>query len=358
MDEKKSIVLFPTTSSTDNFYLNNLVKMLEEKYEIYSFEKLKNNKKELLKKDIILLNWYENVEKSNFIKTLYAYIKRAIFIFILKIKHTQIIWTVHNRKPHEANYPKLISAFMNYLAFISDKIHILCSATKEEKFLKKYENKIFIAHHGDYIDNYKGKDIDIYERYNIPKEKKIMLFVGQIRKYKNIELLISTFKKSKIEDEDFVLLICGKCNSNEYKEELEKNTENEENIYIDFNFIKEDEMESYLKNSEIIVAPYNKESSLNSGTLWMSLSYGKTMLLPQIGGVADINSKNNFLYIYDYNNENEHSEKLLECFNKLKDDVKNDREILSKKGKLGFEYIKNNQTWEKVKEEWFDMIER
>ena len=62
-------------------------------------------------------------------------------------------------------------------------------------------------------------------------------------------------------------------------------------------------MEAYLKCADVLVAPYNKESSLNSGTLWMAMSYKKSMILPRIGCVKDIPNYNDLLYVYNYENK-------------------------------------------------------
>ena len=180
-----------------------------------------------------------------------------------------------------------------------------------------------------------------------------MLFIGQVKKYKNIELLIKTFKDSKLEKDGFILLICGKCSDKEYKEELQKISN--KNIFFDFNFIKDEEMEAYLRNSQIIVAPYNKKSSLNSGTLWMCMSYSKTMILPLIGCVKDIKNYDNLLYTYDYDDEREHYDALLECLLKVKLDINTDANILDKKGIKSYEYIVKNQTWEAFKEKWINL---
>ena len=132
-------------------------------------------------------------------------------------------------------------------------------------------------------------------------------------------------------------------------------TTNNANIYFDFNFIKDNEIGSYLKNSEAIIVPYNKKSSLNSGTLWMCMSYSKTMILPLIGCVKDIENYDKFLYVYDYDKEEEHYNALLKCLKGIKQDITKDEDILSKKGKSAYEFIIKNQTWEILKEKWIEL---
>ena len=349
---KEKVIIFPSKKEKSNRYLNNLYNTVKNKYDVLGHDEVKLLK--IFKAQIYHFNWIEGSTKNKYLSIKLDYLKKYKFINILKLLNKKIIWTVHNNFPHEVKSKKDAIKFMKFMAKKSDKIHILCTKTLEEKYLMEYQNKIVYIPHGDYIGNYEGKDIDIFKKYNISNNKKILLFVGQVRKYKNIELLIKAFKNSELEENEYVLLICGKCSDNLYKEELTK-IANNVNIYFDFNFIKDNEIGSYLKKSEAIIVPYNKESSLNSGTLWMCMSYSKTMILPLIGCVKDIKNYKDILYTYDYKNEVEHYSALLECLKRIKQDVNKDKDILNKKGKEAYEFILKNQTWEILREKWIDL---
>lgn len=342
----KRVLIFPSVSSKYNKYLNNLCDTIRDNYEVVGYDTALKKKK-LFKSEIYHFNWYESTDSKKTIAI------RKMFIRILKLLNKKIIWTVHNNFPHEVKNKNGTINFMKFMAEKSDRIHILCKETINNEYLEKYKTKIVCVPHGDYIDNYLKSDIDIYERYNIDKSKKIMLFIGQVRKYKNIELLIKAFCNSNIQEDDFVLLICGNCYDKRYEEEI-RNLSNE-NVFFDFNFIKDEEMEAYLKASQMIVAPYNKQSSLNSGTLWMAMSYHKTMMLPLIGCVKDIDNYKNILYVYDYKNEEEHYNSLLNCFKLLKTNVEKNETVLQERGKECYKYINEKQSWKANKEKWVNL---
>lgn len=348
----EKILIYPSLNGKENKYIENLYNTIKDKYEVIGYDKAKKNK-EIFKSKTYHFNWFEDVSGSN-IKRNVQYIKKMLFIKTLKIMKKNIIWTVHNNIPHDSKNKKTVLRFMEFMAKNADRIHILCLETLKNNYLEKYKEKIVHIPHGDYINNYEGKDIDIYQKYGIPKNKKIMIFIGQVRKYKNIELLIKAFIESKLEKNDYILLICGKCNDELYKQELSE-IANNNNIYFDFNFINDNEMKSYLNMSEVIVAPYNKKSSLNSGTLWMCMSYSRTMILPLIGCIEDIKNYNNLLYVYDYKEEKKHYDALLKCLLKIKSDINTDSNILEQKGKNAYKYILQNQTWKVLKEKWIDL---
>ncbi len=338
------IIFFPTKSKLANSYLNNIYNTIKNQYEITGFDEIK--KKDYFKYNIYHFNWIESTSWS-IIEQKFDYIKKIFFINILKLLKKKIIWTVHNNMPHETNNKKNVINFMKFMAKKSDRIHILCTETLENDFLKSYNNKAILIPHWDYVNNYPKSNTNIYEKYNIQKGKKIILFIWQVRKYKNIELLIKAFRKSKLEENDFILLICWKLDNQDYGEEL-KNLSNE-NVFFDFNFIKDSEIESYLRTSQIIIAPYDKSSSLNSWTLWMAMSYKKTMILPLIWCVKDIKDYDKFLYVYDYYKE-DHYEKLLECLLKLKSDLWKQKNELKLKWEQAYNYLMNNQSWESQKQ--------
>ena len=347
-DSRKKILLHPDKLWT-NKYLDNLYNTIKDEYEVIGYKGVKKSIKIFLC-DVYHFNWIET-EKKRFTKL--DYIAKRIFINILKILNKKIIWTVHNSKPHEARDEKSAIKFMKFMAQKSDRIHVLCNVTRDAEILKKYQEKIVYIPHGDYIQSYKECQIDIYNRYNISADKKIILFIGNIRKYKNIELLINSFIESKIESDGYILLVCGNCGNEEYKKELIEMSSS--NIYFDFSFIKDDEIEAYLRSADIVIAPYNKNSSINSGTLWMAMSYKKTMILPLIGGVKDINNYDDFLYVYNYKDEGQHYNELLKTMLKIKQDIEKDKNILKIKGEKAYNYIANNQTWKIWKEKWIQL---
>ena len=346
----KKIMFYPSIHYDGNYYLYYVVNTIKSKYRLLDFQ-VEHKKGNLLAADIYHLNWYESTYKRRFIMVFWICFQKYLTIRKLKRNNKKIIWTVHNNKPHDSKYSWIELLLIKAICKYADRIHILCNETRNLDFLKKYQNKIVHIPHGDYIGCYPSSNINIRSKYNIPNNKKILLFIGQIKKYKNIEVLIDSFNKSKI-NKEFVLLICGNCFDESYKNEL--SGINYDNIIFDFNFIKDEEMSSYLREASLIIAPYDIESSLNSGTLWMAMSYKKTMILPLIGCVKDLNY-DELLYVYDYRNKNEHTNNLTNCLNKIYDDFKNDKDIFDKKGNKCFNYVKDNITWNKNKKKWIDL---
>jgi len=321
------ILIYPDSKSNSNFYLENLTGILSSKFQVDGYNSVKPK---ILSYDYYSLNWFESVIRS------ISFIKRIFLLVLLKTLNKKIIWTVHNRIPHESNiYSKILFSLLKKW---SSKIHILCPATIKECNLQKYEKKIIQVSHGDYFNNYPPSNFDIKEYYSIPQENNILLFIGQIRPYKNIELLIEAFRHSNLSN--WTLLICGGG---------KLNVQPTKNIILDFNFIPNEKMSAYLEQSSLLVAPYNKKSALNSGALWLACSFGKPFILPDIGCVKDILNRDEFLYIYDYENQGEHLKNLTDVLNKVNI---GDLEAM---GKSAYSFMQQN-SWEGNKEKWWEIF--
>jgi len=332
------ILIYPDSKDRGNFYLENLSRILSSKFQVDGYYSIKSGGiKKILSCNYYSLNWFESIFKNRFVWL--PFIKRFFLLFLLKILNKKIIWTVHNKIPHETNIYSRILIFL--LKKWSSKIHILCPATIEECNLQKYKKKIVCISHGDYFDNYPPGNFSIREYYSIPKENNILLFIGQIRPYKNIELLIDAFEKAELSKKNWTLLICG---------EGKLNAQSSKNIILDFNFISNEKMRAYLEQSSLLIAPYNKKSALNSGTLWLACSFAKPFILPDIGCVKNILNREEFLYVYDYANQEEHLENLTDILDKVNADG------LETMGKKAHNFICQN-SWEKNKKKWWGLFE-
>jgi len=344
------ILIYPDNVSENNKYLESLVKTLGEFCQVdgYNSVKLQGIKK-ILSYNMYCMNWYESIYSD---KKLKPFVRKFFLLLILKLFGKKIIWTVHNKTAHEDSiYSKFLFFLMKEMSF---KIHILCPATVQECNLQKYEKKIIYVPHGDYFNCYPQSHFDIFKYYSIASHYKILFFMGRIKPYKNIELLIESFEKSDMPKNNWKLLICGsiEINYNYYKADIQKHILNKENVIIDFNFIPDDKISSYLTQSNLLIAPYNKKSSLNSGALWLAFSYSKTMILPNIGCIRDLPNRDGFLYVYDYETAEEHLDNLVKTLNK----VNSDSEFLEEKGKKAYKVMEEN-SWENNREKWKNLLE-
>ena len=300
--------------------------------------------KELFSTDFLLLNWFETLGGNPKLDYLKKYIK--IFLFVLLQK--KIFWVVHNKQPH-AKYSndssiKLSVKLMKKLLKVSSRIIILCDETREVlKNLCKddslYCKKIYKIPHPNYIGVYpQSEDVKNTEGLNF-------LYVGQVNKYKNVDLLINVF--NELQQENVFLTVAGNCKDSNYVTEL-KSTIKNKNISCDFRFIPDGELVSYIKRSDILVLPYSLESSLNSGTIFLAFSYGKTVISPLIGTLKEYDSNNSFFYAYEYGSFEEHRNQLRSAIKRVLADYSSNPELIQKKGMQAYNQVAEHNSFDTI----------
>lgn len=171
------------------------------------------------------------------------------------------------------------------------------------------------------------------------------MFFGTLSKYKNIEILIKIFQD--LDDKRIKLMIVGGTDSRDYKNQLYKQISESKSIITDFRFIPETEVVNFYNTADIIILPYNDETVLNSGAMYLSFSLKKTVICPEIGSINALKDKS-FIYSYTYTDAIDHTKKLRECIKTVLYDIRNDTNILKKKGKKAFEYVREYHSDEKV----------
>lgn len=353
----KKILVFPQKRTARNSYLGNLTEQISGRFNVVGFnEALKSDLKSFLSYDIVHFNWLENIRGKSIIKVFANFVIRFSTLFYFHLRGKPIIWTAHNKIAHcRGKGEKFSRVMMRYLMKWSTRIHILCEESYNEiPDLNQYRGKVVCIPHGDYIDDYPKSQINIREKYGIAQGKKIILFVGVVDRYKNVDLLIQSFCKSNIVENDFVLLVCGACSEKAYREKLIKESENKRGVFLDFNFVPTEWMDAYLSQCTLMVAPYDKETTLNSGTLWMAFSYAKTIICPKIGCVKGIDGADKMMYCYDYEGEDSHRNALELMLVKASKDFSDG--VLKDKEALAFEYMKSH-SWDAEKNRWIALYE-
>lgn len=334
----KKVFIFPFDNSTNQF-----INIVKDSIKDAGFI-LTGSKKDFFQTDYYILNWYNVWGLSSLSELL----KRLIKLSICKLFHKKIIYVVHNKKSH-SNYSKeklkniYSTIIVKKLIKQSYKILIMCDETKESlkaynKKISNYYDKIIKVPHPNYIGYYKDSVEIKKENDNIIN----FLFIGQIKQYKNIDLLIDCF--NSIENDNIRLEIAGKCNNEDYKKYLLSKIVDDK-IKINFNFINDDEMINLISKNDILILPYSLESSLNSGTIILAFTNKKTVISPYIGTLKEYKDSS-FFYHYDYRSSEEHKQQLTLTINKVITDFNKNNNVLKEKGEIAYNIVKNENSKE------------
>lgn len=225
----------------------------------------------------------------------YFYLKK-----LNRQKNIRLIFTVHNILPHETMsfdmffYQKLYSLF-DHLIFHSEQNIIDFNSLFQNCGAKQS----IIPHYS-------------YEvAPNIPPNEGIVkiLFFGAIRPYKGLELLIAALKKV----DHFLkweLTIAGKpeYDISQLRGEVERDNILNERIKWKTGWIEDEAIPAIFQECHIAVLPYLNID--NSGLVHLAMSYGKTVLVPDIGVFKDLIEEDKNGYFFKCNNIDSLSAKL------------------------------------------------
>jgi len=234
---------------------------------------------------------------SNLLATNYwlAGVTRIVrFYLLLKVLHylgKKVFWTVHNIEEHEDRFrglQVLMSKilFSNVHGFISMNKAGLNIIERNCALQKNKARKISLIHHPHYKGYYANRVSreEARAHLGIPANAFVFLFVGQIRKYKNVAGLIAAYRN--LGAANTCLVIAGRISDEAEQAHLAKMAEGRPDIMLIDSFINEEEVQYYFNASSLIVNPYSK--IFNSGSVFLNLSFSRPTLAPDMYGISDL----------------------------------------------------------------------
>lgn len=208
-----------------------------------------------------------------------------------------MIVTIHDLT-HIVYSEFLSNKFAKYYAKLMMKIAIkkakfiftVSENTKKDilKYFKVKEDKIKVIQLGvkESIEEKSKEEIEyLYDKFNIPKQKKILMYVGNLKPHKNLERLLKAF--SKIDNKDCVLLLVGKAFEDYELNKKEQELKIEDKV-IHTGIVTEKELCDLYNLADLFVFPSLYEGfglpiieAMKCGTKVVS---SNSSSLPEVGG--------------------------------------------------------------------------
>ncbi|MEX2409756.1 MAG: glycosyltransferase family 4 protein [Candidatus Paceibacterota bacterium] len=211
-----------------------------------------------------------------------------LFIWMVKITGNKIVATVHNVLPHEEKFYDKIFFKLLYKNCSHLILHTKDSLNKiKEKFNFIPQNFSYIPHY-----SYPANEFNFSK-----KNKNTLLFFGNIRQYKGLELLASSIKLVSKNREDWILTIAGnpEYDISDVQNQLSEVSQKDK-VNWSLGWIEEDNISRLFNEHSIVVLPYTKID--NSGLVYLAMSYGCTVIAPKIGVFKELitHKKNGLLF--------------------------------------------------------------
>ena len=214
-----------------------------------------------------LIRWKPDVVHSQCEFFTYTYGK-----IVAKKTKCPIVHTYHTMYEDYSNYLKINKEFGKYLiAFMSkkrlkDATIVIAPTLKVRRKLKSYDitNEIKVVPTGVDLESFKNnisdEDIKILkEKYNIPSENKVLLYLGRLGREKNILELIESFEYTIKENSNITLLIVG-GGPYEGRIKSEINKLNLQNNIVMTGMVEPSEVSKFYKLGDIFVSASQSET--------------------------------------------------------------------------------------------------
>ena len=238
--------------------------------------------------DVLHVHWLELLYASgSFGRSLRLF--AAVFLGLLRAKAggCRLVYTLHNLTPHERGIVIIDRLARLLLVRMVDAIHVhgdRAAADMAETFAR--HDRVYVIPHGSYIGAYPNQceQGQARTRLGLPENAFVFLFLGQVRRYKGVEDLVTAF--SRLGDETSWLLIGGNAHDAEYSDELTQLTKDKERVLARLQYVPDAEVQYFLNACDVCVMPYREATT--SGAAILAFSFGKPIVAPSLGGFPDL----------------------------------------------------------------------
>jgi len=235
--------------------------------------------------------------------------------------------------------------------------HYVVGNESEKNKLQLYfqvpKEKITIIEHGPYVlfDEKKYDKVSARKHLNIPQNKKVILFFGNLRPHKGLKYLIKSFNKVLKQVPDAWLYISSDLKYSPQLNDLLQRVEKSgvgNKIQIIKKYVPSYEIEPIFKAADVVVMPYTMVSQ--SGILNLAYAFKKPSVVTDIFPDASAIDRK-----FGRVAKAEDAESLTEC---LVDLLEENPKVLSVMGKAGYEYAMKQASWDKAAESLYDITKK
>lgn len=151
------------------------------------------------------------------------------------------------------------------------------------------ERKIDVIAHGNYVASVRGGITRqmAREHFGIASEKRVLVFFGQIKDVKGLEVLLEGFAIARRQDPSLHLLIGGrvwKTDFAKYQAIIDRH-QLAASCSLHIRYIPDNEVAWFYRCADLVVLPYLR--IYQSGVALLAMSYGRPVLVSSIEGLLE-----------------------------------------------------------------------
>ncbi len=279
------VLMFPKHG--ENPYLATLSGSLERRgaqIEDFSFRRAFKERY-----DVLHIHWPDlHLNARSPLRTTVRHARLFVLFALLRWRGTRIVWTVHNLKPHERHHR--VSELLFPLWFPRMCTHVITLTLSGLEAARAMYPPLrakaaAVIPHG----HYRGAYGSAPDRASCRDQLGLahcftFLFFGNIRPYKSVPQLLEAFRA--LPQSDVQLVIAGQPGPMMEVDELERLAAADGRVRLALEFVPEEKVPVYMGAADVVVLPFN--SILNSGSVFLALSFNRAVLAPRLGALPEL----------------------------------------------------------------------
>lgn len=205
------------------------------------------------------------------------------------LRGTRIVWTAHNVASHERRHPLLERLLWRQVSHTVDGVISLTSSgvdLVQRAHPRLRATPTAVIAHGHYRNAYPAPADKSAARnlLDLPLDRRLVLYLGGIRPYKNTEHLVRTFAGAEMGDT--TLVIAGRPANAELRSSIEAAAAGADNVLLRLDFVPENDVPQYVAASDVMVLPFSDIN--NSGSAILGLSFDRPIIVPRRAAMIEL----------------------------------------------------------------------
>ncbi len=245
--------------------------------------------------DWLHLNWLERIYQDADLRIQEQKLNRMIqTLQRLRRKGTRILHTVHNLFPHDASDVEFYKAANRRLFELCDLFHVHAQEAAD-LLIRDYQldaGRLVVMPHGHYGEYY-GQRLDraiARDRLGIPKDCRILLNFGNVKRYKGLEDVIEALRQCG--DDDLRVLVAGKPAGEEMRRYLENAQRQDSRLILRLGEVKNREVAVLFSAADAFIFP--GRTFFTSGSVMLALTFGLPVIAPPRFHLRDFSDRTFF----------------------------------------------------------------
>lgn len=239
---------------------------------------------------ILHLHWLSPYIKGRnvFWQIFYA-TKLCLDLCLVRVAGVGIVWTIHNRVSHEAQFPRLEQFVQRCVSRLAGLV-IVHSDSALREMIRTHALKperVRVIPHGHYADAYRAAvpTLEARQALGWDADKMVLLFFGMLRPYKNVEGLIEAWKSLPELAERATLIIAGEAEDPAYRGHIANIGRDVPGLNVQMGRIPDEQVHLFFSAADAVVLPFSR--ILTSGSLLLAMTFAIPVIAPRLDAICE-----------------------------------------------------------------------